>query len=84
MRSESGISSALWCVLKGRAAALRRWCGALVFDFEVVPAVEELADGAEDGGALDEDLRERRGASSGWASPSASLGAWPVFMKRST
>ncbi len=34
------------------------------FDFEVAASVEEGADGAEDGGTLDEDLADVAGASS--------------------
>ncbi len=32
------------------------------FDFEVAARVEEVADGAEDGGALDEDVADVRGS----------------------
>jgi len=35
------------------------------FDFEVVAVVEEFADGAEDGGALDEDFADVGGGVGG-------------------
>ncbi len=46
-------------MVKGWAAAPpATWCIMGVSDFEVVAFVEEGADGAEDGGAFDEDLAD--------------------------